>query len=426
MSVIALEVYTAEQHPNADALRLYQMGAAGYETVPIVANLDNLYAVGDTVAVALPGATLKDGTTIKAVKLRGYTSAGMALGPVKQPVGTDLSMQFCRAEVLLNAVALQKWPSIELLHNLCRRFELLGEAPQITYHAKVKLDGTNGGVQVFSDRRIAVQSRSQIITPHADNAGFAAWVSNHLDYFQGLTGEQHLTIFGEWCGQGIQKRTAIAGLDRRIFAVFALQTGGITGQIARLIVDPEQIRARLPEHPDLFVLPYQGEALMLDFGDRAQLQAQAEHLNQQVAAIEQCDPWVAETFGIQGLGEGLVFYPQGQGGDRLTYRELLFKAKGEKHQVVKTKKSVQLDPEIAESIDAFVALFVTPARLAQGVTAVGGVHTQSIGPFLKWINQDIQKESTAELAAADLTWKQVNKALTKAARDWYFQQVRLV
>ncbi|NEO84758.1 MAG: hypothetical protein F6J87_10960 [Spirulina sp. SIO3F2] len=425
MSVIALQVYDVQSHPNADALRLYQMGADGYETVQIVANLENCYEPGDTVAVALIGATLKDGTKIKPAKLRGCLSAGMALGTVSEPVGTNLSAQYCQAQVT-DTVTLQKWPSIELLHNLCRGFELRGEAPKICYRAKVKLDGTNGGVQIFSDRCVAVQSRSQIITPQADNAGFAAWVTANLDYFQTLATEQHLTIFGEWCGKGIQKRTAIAQLEQRIFAVFALQVGGINGQLARLIVEPEQIRAQLPEHLDVFVLPYQGDVFELDFSDRAQLQTQAERLNTQVGAIEQCDPWVAETFGIEGLGEGIVLYPQDVASDRLSYSELLFKAKGEKHQVVKTRKAVQIDPEVAQSIADFVALFVTPARLEQGATAVGGIDIQNIGPFLKWMGQDIQKESTAELAASGLTWKQVSKAIANTARGWYLQQVKQV
>ena len=39
-----------------------------------------------------------------------------------------------------------------------------------------------------------------------------------------------------------------------------------------------------------------------------------------------------------------------------------------------------------------------------------------MGQFLKWISLDIQKESEAELAAGNLTWKQVNKSLSTAAR----------
>ena len=40
---------------------------------------------------------------------------------------------------------------------------------QVTYGAKVKLDGTNGGVQVSTHGEVIAQSRNQIITTEDDN-----------------------------------------------------------------------------------------------------------------------------------------------------------------------------------------------------------------------------------------------------------------
>ena len=112
--------------------------------------------------------------------------------------------------------------------------------------------------------------------------------------------------------------------------------------------------------------------------------------------------------------------------ERLSYAELLFKAKGEKHQAVKTKQPVQIDPEVAKNIDDFVNLFVTPARLEQAVTEVGcgEFDMAKIGAFLKWFNADVQKESVAELEVAQLTWKDVNKAVMNAAKKWYQEQAK--
>jgi hypothetical protein len=42
-----------------------------------------------------------------------------------------------------------------------------------------------------------------------------------------------------------------------------------------------------------------------------------------------------------------------------------------------------------------------------------------IGAFLQWFTADVQKESAAELEAAQLTWKDVNKAVMNAAKKWY-------
>ncbi|HAX77935.1 MAG TPA: hypothetical protein DCY88_19465 [Cyanobacteria bacterium UBA11372] len=426
MPVIAMEVKNAQNHPNADALRLYSFAAPGWEPVQIVANSENIYEAGDIVAIALTDSVLKDGTKIKPVKLRGVYSFGMALGKVEEPIGTDLSAIYCQETVAQSAV-MQTWPSIELLYNLRRSLEAVGEAPKITYRAKVKLDGTNGGIQIFTDGRVAVQSRSQVISPENDNLGFANWVSQNIDVFARLASSEHATIFGEWCGKGIQKRTAISQIDRKIFAVFAVQFGGIDGKLARLEIRPDKIAEFLPKHPDIFVLPFYGEPFVLDFGDREQLESVVETLNQAVDTVEKVDPWVKETFGIAGIGEGLVMFPDsGELAERLSYAELLFKAKGEKHQAVKTKAPVQIDPEVAQSIDDFVNLFVTPARLEQAVTAVGcdRFEMAQIGAFLQWFVTDVQKESVAELEAAQLSWKDVNKAVMNSARKWYQEKAK--
>ncbi|GET40016.1 RNA ligase family protein [Microseira wollei] len=426
MPVIAMEVKTAQNHPNADALRLYSFAAPGWESVQIVANSENIYEVGDIVAIALTDSVLKDGTKIKPVKLRGVYSFGMALGKVEETIGTELSAIYCQETVAQSAV-IQTWPSIELLYNLRRSLEAVGEAPKITYRAKVKLDGTNGGIQIFTDGRVAVQSRSQIISPENDNLGFANWVSQNIDVFARLASPEHATIFGEWCGKGIQKRTAVSQVDRKIFAVFAVQFGGVDGKLAKLEICPDKIAEFLPKHPDIFVLPFYGEPFILDFGAREQLASVVDTLNQAVDTVEKVDPWVKETFGIEGLGEGLVMFPEsGELSERLSYAELLFKAKGEKHQAVKTKAPVQIDPEVAQSIEDFVNLFVTPARLEQAVTAVGcdRFDMAKIGAFLQWFMADVQKESAAELEVAQLSWKDVNKAVMKSAKEWYQEKAK--
>lgn len=57
-------------------------------------------------------------------------------------------------------------------------------------------------------------SRKRWITPEDDNFGFAAWVKNHADELYTLGPGHH---FGEWWGQGIQRRY---DLDDRRFSLF--------------------------------------------------------------------------------------------------------------------------------------------------------------------------------------------------------------
>lgn len=428
MSVIAMMVSDFQLHKHADTLRVYTMEAPDRNPVQIVANEENIYQKGDLVAVALSGSVLKDGTKIKPCKLRGITSYGMALGIVDAQLGSDLSEVYCQPKLVNKTEKLpfQKWTSIELLHNVRRNLEILGDAVTITYRAKIKLHGTNAGVQVTTEGKVAAQKRSQIITSQSDNAGFAAWVESNLDYFAALKTTENLTIFGEWCGSNIQKGVAISQLKRKIFAVFAIQIGDDVTTPKKLEIRPEQIALMLPKQQDIYVLPFYGSPITLNFGDKEQLKAAADTINKMVEAVEKSDPWVKATFGIEGVGEGLVMYPETNSVvEKANYTDRLFKAKGIEHQVLKSKTPVTIDPEKAANITEFVRLFVTEARLQQAVTEAcdGQYDMKRMGDFMKWFALDVQKESVAELEVAGLTWKEVNKPLMNDAREWYKTQV---
>lgn len=425
--VIAMRAVKAEDHPDADALRVYEFEAPGdehYVNVQVVANLENVYEVGDLVAVALEGSLLKDGTEIKPATLRGVPSHGMALGKVTKldaNPGDDLSSIYCQEGP--RKPQMIKWPSIEHLHHVRKGVKAIFKSnearpPVVKYKAKVKLDGTNGGVQVLNDGRVVAQSHSRLLIG-VENYGFAAWVKENENYFRQIPSyvptDTHVVVFGEWCGQGIQKRCSISQLDQKIFAVFALKFNYL------YVFDPDDIRKCLPAHDQIYVIPWVKDfEVDLDYGALAEkLQEQADAVNKLVADVEQCDPWVKDQFGIEGLGEGVVMYPVNlEPHEAVDY---MFKAKGEAHQVVRTKKSAQVTPEAAKGLKAFVELVVTPARLEQGVQEAcdGEFVVQKIGPFLKWFAADVQKECQDEMKAAGLTWKSVGKAVSGAARDWY-------
>jgi phenylalanyl-tRNA synthetase beta chain len=80
-------VLSAEQHPNADRLRVcsVELGLpAG--PVTIVCGAPNV-AAGQTVAVARPGAVMPDGTRLDTAKLRGVVSEGMILAESELEIG---------------------------------------------------------------------------------------------------------------------------------------------------------------------------------------------------------------------------------------------------------------------------------------------------------------------------------------------------
>ena len=77
--VVVAEVKSAEQHPNADRLKVCQVETGDGTPRQIVCGAQN-YKVGDRVPCALPGAELPGGFNIKVGKLRGVESAGMLCG----------------------------------------------------------------------------------------------------------------------------------------------------------------------------------------------------------------------------------------------------------------------------------------------------------------------------------------------------------
>jgi phenylalanyl-tRNA synthetase beta chain len=81
-------VLTAEQHPDADRLRVCTVDLGGDEPAQIVCGAPNV-AAGQTVAVAQPGAVMPDGTRLRKAKLRGVESAGMILSEPELEIGVE-------------------------------------------------------------------------------------------------------------------------------------------------------------------------------------------------------------------------------------------------------------------------------------------------------------------------------------------------
>lgn len=342
-----------------------------------------------------------------------------------------------------------KFPSIESFDHIVRAYQCFcaadaetpliwpfpgytGPTPRGTmkYRGKIKLHGTNAGITVHDGLYIA--QRREGITTVGDcskgNYGFAQWVEDHKDYWTTFARVRRhcnapITIFGEWCGPGVVKGkgTAISMLDHKIFAIFAVQVG------ERMVVDPTEINIILniaPLHADtpmpstMHILPWSCDEFFVDLNDRKMLEGTTKNLNTVMEFLEPTDPWVRDTFDVIGTAEGTVYYPLMEGTCYVEAMRYAFKVKGEKHRVTKTKESVQIDPEVAASIDDFVNMTVTEARLEQGATAVG-INIKNIKEFLAWIAADIQKENQDELDASDLEWGQVASKVAAAARAWY-------
>lgn len=87
-----------------------------------------------------------------------------------------------------------------------------------------KIDGTNAQIYIGEDGEFFVGSRKRWITPDDDNYGFARWAYEHKDELMQLGPGRH---FGEWWGQGIQRKY---GLDGKRFSLFNVGRWTKTGE----------------------------------------------------------------------------------------------------------------------------------------------------------------------------------------------------
>lgn len=351
------------------------------------------------------------------------------------------------------------WPEITAFFNI-RKYthahsEILNGESLVHYRPKVKLHGTNAAVRIDSNGNVTAQSRTNIITTENDNAGFARWVKVNENEWKKAAAvptkdnpaDHYLNVvfFGEWIGPGIQKNVALSEIPKKCFAVFAMKILGKDEEEILFEVEPKRIEMYLGKSgtkfaladeanlPDVYVLPWYEQSIDIDWKQSdEELTKAIAPINDWVMAIESNDPWVEKTFGVKGTGEGLVFYPTSTAHKNSFehFTNLCFKAKGEKHKNIATAKPVQVSAEAAASIDAFVAMVLTEARLEQGATKVSAdgsltYDMKNTGKFVNWVSADVYKETEAELVASNLVWEQVQKTVMEKARAWYLTKAKM-
>jgi len=95
-------------------------------------------------------------------------------------------------------------------------FEGFPKIPRLSRDCTIteKIDGTNASIYITEDGKVFAGSRTRWITPEDDNYGFARWVKEHETELLRLGPGHH---FGEWWGQGIQRKY---GMDHKVFSLF--------------------------------------------------------------------------------------------------------------------------------------------------------------------------------------------------------------
>lgn len=337
------------------------------------------------------------------------------------------------------------FPSIEQFRNVIREVKLNtdykgkdadgkaiyrqeGLYPTITFTGTVKIHGTNAAV-CFDGDEMWCQSRSNIIDPLKDNAGFAGWVHSKRGMFIPLMKKMHqeldldnndiLAVYGEWAGGNIQKGVAVSGLPK-FFAVFGVR-----------IIRDNEYRWVEPDFwhnafgGDIFkrgeclfsIYDFPHHKMVINFNSPEEVQ---NKLGELTLAIEEECP-VGKYFGVSGVGEGVVWTAYRENGD-----QYCFKVKGEKHSNSKVKVLAAVDTEKVANVKAMAVMVCTENRMQQGrdwiinQEGVDASRPENLGTFLKWLNGDIFKEEMDTIVDSGLTPKDVSKEVNRIGREFYF------
>lgn len=307
----------------------------------------------------------------------------------------------------------------------------------IAYGAKIKLHGTNAGIQIRNGGKdVLAQSRTGIITPGTDNFGFAQWVDQTRPFWSDLGAifPEKITVFGEWCGNEIHPEAIINKLPERIFAIFAIKIGN-----NRFIIDDDMIGYMLSmsqkmEKPNnvWFDLWHRAPEFLPQYINFDDPEQDLSLIETEVNKIGVIDPWVSRKFGLRGAGEGLVWYPVGladHNGDLTSdvMETFLFKTKAQQFKETAETPLISATPVISANVQDFVRLFVTDARCEKIAAEINqGVldyKNNLLGPFVGSLANDVSRESKYEMSKSDLTWRDVSEAVKSASKDWYIQRL---
>ena len=296
--------------------------------------------------------------------------------------------------------------------------------PTLTFMGSVKLHGTNSSVVFPPEGGFYCQSRTQIITPEKDNAGFAAWVGANQTTFENLgralkSNYQYATgfvVYGEWCGQGIQKGVAISQVLKR-FVVFSV---AILREEGRDWAHPSCLSSLISPFVDC-IYNYPHFEQMIDFNHPEDFQNTLVELTQ--AVEDECP--VGKALGVSGVGEGIVWWPL----HNLDFntRDLAFKVKGAKHSETKVKTLAAVDVEKLASIKELVDSVLTEHRLEKKVESLleqgGELDIKSTGAFLKLVGSDVYKEESDTIAASGFKDSEIMGSVQKKAKQWWMERL---
>lgn len=340
-----------------------------------------------------------------------------------------------------------KFPSIEQFRNVIRHVQQHtryagkdenGDAiydqsrplPTLKFRGTVKLHGTNAGIVYDVDTdSFTYQSRERVLSLTQDNAGFMLAQMKNESIWRDVVNQamseiwippvpiKKVAIFGEWCGQGIQKGVALSQLPK-MFVVFAVKA--VLSDDTTHWMPIGEFDIHLPEFGVFNIDTFPTWEIDIDFKFPEIAQNKMIEITEEVE--RECP--VGKYFDVSGIGEGVVWTCISKGWeDSGTW----FKVKGEKHSASKVKTLAAVDVEAVENMRQFVKSVVTEARLEQGLDnlvreQLKPFEMKSMGDFIRWVYNDVLKEEMDTIVANQIDTKKLGSAVANEARPWFIKK----
>lgn len=320
----------------------------------------------------------------------------------------------------------------------------------IRYIGTVKLHGTSFQVQCHRGYFVP-QSRNQALVGDSGHYGSVDWlqdlrvieaireVEQDIRLRFNLHEDTPLILCGEWCGGNVQKKVALQELPKQwvLFQAAVPNLNHIPGHDSPLTylhhtaIQPFGGRYKDRDVALFSIKDVSTWSLDICWSSTESVNAAIQKVNEWTLAVEQECPWAAQShYGVHGIGEGIVWVPEGP--ELLNVTELCFKSKGHEHKrhnkPVLKQDPARLNPERLSSVQQFVEFAMSPDRLEQGleVMCANGValELKNIKVFLDWVSADVRRECADELEASGLSWKDVEKIVTRNSAVFFREQVQ--
>lgn len=356
---------------------------------------------------------------------------------------------------------LLKFPSIEQFRNVVKalqhqaryigkdmagvaQFDIAQRSPTLRFEGTIKLHGTNASIVLGADGEVWCQSRSNIITPEQDNAGFAMFVeSNKLQFKELLTTARttsgfhtgDIVIYGEWCGQGIQKGIALSLLPK-MFVIFGIalmhevdetyiRTNFTSEEVKEVCATVNKPTGKIPEGSFVYcIYDFPTFKEEIDFENPHEI---VEQLNIITEAVGTECP-VGKAFGVSDIGEGIVWKCTEVGYDSSQY---WFKVKDDRHASSKVKTLATVDVERINNINELAERLANNGRLEQQHQIIfntlngGEVDIKRMGDFIKAVIVDVFKEDLDIIVESGFSGKDINGPISKLCRNFIMQKLEV-